>query len=213
MTKQQIEKLADLLPPFAAKLYLDMIPEFQEGYASYVYQTQKEDTQNRRIKQLTKSFARLLDTPSFYVMPLSVQVGKQLLRNEEITCHSLSSVEAIQAFEAAVEDEKEVLQLLRNGSRLALLVLEEANETVHMDLGILTKVEQKVISPAMLTAIEEYLLATTEGNALQLTVTVEQGAARTFYQAHGFHQKADDLVFKPTDGKLICQMVKDLFKA
>lgn len=90
-------------------------------------------------------------------MPLSVQVGKQLLRNEEIACHSLSSVEAIQAFEAAVEDEKEVLQLLRNGSRLALLVLEEANETVHMDLGILTKVEQKVISPAMLTAIEEYL--------------------------------------------------------
>lgn len=49
MTKQQIEKLADLLPPFAAKLYLDMIPEFQEGYASYVYQTQIEDTQNRRI--------------------------------------------------------------------------------------------------------------------------------------------------------------------
>lgn len=39
-------------------------------------------------------------------MPLSVQVGKQLLRNEEIACHSLSSVEAIQAFEAAVEDEK-----------------------------------------------------------------------------------------------------------
>ncbi|SUO71610.1 Uncharacterised protein [Streptococcus pyogenes] len=74
-------------------------------------------------------------------------------------------------------------------------MLEEANETVHMDLGILTKVEQKVISPAMLTAIEEYLLATTEGNALQLTVTVEQGAARTFYQAHGFHQKADDLGF------------------
>ncbi|MGP6388655.1 hypothetical protein [Streptococcus dysgalactiae] len=213
MTKQQIEKLADLLSPFAAKLYLDMIPEFQEGYASYVYQTQKEDTQKRRIKQLTKSFARLLDTPSFYVMPLSAQVGRQLLRDEEIACHSLSSVGAIQAFEAAVEDEKEVLQLLRNGSRLALLVLEEANETVHMDLGILTKVEQKVISPAMLTAIEEHLLAATERNALQLTITVEQGAARTFYQAHGFHQKADDLVFKPTDDKLICQMVKDLFKA
>lgn len=153
MTKQQIEKLADLLPPFAAKLYLDMIPEFQEGYVSYVYQTQKEDTQNRRIKQLTKSFARLLDTPSFYVMPLSAQVVRQLLRDEEIACHSLSSVGAIQAFEAAVEDEKEVLQLLRNGSRLALLVLEEANEIVHMDLGILTKGEQKVISPAMLTAI------------------------------------------------------------
>lgn len=122
-------------------------------------------------------------------MPLSVQVGKQLLRNEEIACHSLSSVEAIQAFEAAVEDEKEVLQLLRNGSRLALLVLEEANETVHMDLGILTKVEQKVISPAMLTAIEEYLLATTEGNALQLTVTVEQGAARTFTKLMAFTRR------------------------
>lgn len=213
MTKQQIEKLADLLPPFAAKLYLDMIPEFQDGYASYVYQTPKEDIQNRRIKQLIKSFARLLDTPSFYVMPLSTQVGRQLLRDEEIACHSLSSVGAIQTFEAAVEDEKEVLQLLRNGSRLALLVLEKSNETVHMDLVILTKAEQKVISPAMLTTIEEHLLAATKGNALQLTVTVEQGAARIFYQAHGFYQKVDDLAFKSTDGKLICQLVKDLFKA
>ncbi|EHI69490.1 hypothetical protein ACVRY7_02195 [Streptococcus ictaluri] len=53
--KDSIQKVAKELGPEAGRFYQNMIEDFQKGYADYVFQTDKIETQARRLKHLGKS--------------------------------------------------------------------------------------------------------------------------------------------------------------
>ncbi|HEQ9329213.1 TPA: hypothetical protein VIN20_000562 [Streptococcus pyogenes] len=208
MTKQQIEKLADLLPPFAATLYLDMIPEFQEGYASYVYQTPKQDIQKRRIKQLTKNFERLLDTPSFYVMPVTRKTAEQLLADKGLAYHLLSTVAANQVFAAAVNEDQTLFQVLRNGARVAFVILQEKGEFLEMTLGILETVTENEVPAAIVEAVQTYLLVDMQEKLPSLRIMVSQESSKLFYQEQGFVLLAKGCKPGNENDSDVCQLVK-----
>ncbi|MGG6798566.1 UNVERIFIED_CONTAM: hypothetical protein KB570_00050 [Streptococcus canis] len=213
MTKQMIADLANGLPPLAAQLYLDMIPEYQEGYASYVYQTPKEDTQKRRIKQLSKNFGRLRDTPSFYVMPMVREIAEQLLADRGETYHPLSTVAANQVLAAAVNNHKTIFQVLRNGSRVAFVILQKKGEFLEMTLGILSQGKEAELPAAIVGAVQKYILADMQEKLLPLSVLVSRESSKLFYQEQGFVLLAKGCESGNEGHSVACQLVKYLSKS
>lgn len=67
----QVTALSQAFSEVARRFYDQMLPEYQTGYAAYVYQTQLLDRQRRRIKNLERLFARWWQEPSFYLQPLA----------------------------------------------------------------------------------------------------------------------------------------------
>ena len=68
-------RVGDLLREFPEDvqfIFQEMIPVYQRGYADYVYKTDKADVQQRRIKNLAKSFRRM---DYFYIMPLDQELA------------------------------------------------------------------------------------------------------------------------------------------
>lgn len=67
----KVKALSQAFSEEASYFYGQMLPEYQTGYAAYVYQTDLADWQRRRIKNLERLLYRWRQEPSFYLQPLA----------------------------------------------------------------------------------------------------------------------------------------------
>lgn len=107
-----------------------MIPEYKEGYLNYVFQTDKEDIQKRRIKNLAKNFRRLEGNPYFYVMPMSQHSALDIIENWKFQKpFNLYNVADNLKLEEQIknEDQREgkYFQVIRNGALFGWTSLEK----------------------------------------------------------------------------------------
>ncbi len=75
LENNRLNDLLNRFPEDVQIIFKEMIQAYQLGYVDYVYQTDKVDVQNRRIKNLIKSFRRM---DYFYVMPLSQDLALEI---------------------------------------------------------------------------------------------------------------------------------------
>lgn len=142
-------------------LFTEMIPEFQEGYLSYVFQTEKKDIQKRRIKNINKSFHRLLKEPSFYLMPLSQDSAQQIAND----WHYQPPFDFYD-MTADCEDYEEILsadkrghhyfQVLRNGVLFGFAAFFKRHDQLEIALGMKPDFVGKGYGRAFFQAIEDY---------------------------------------------------------
>lgn len=113
MTKQ--EQLLAYFSEQVGRLYSQMIPSYREGYANYVFQTDKPDIQRRRLKNLEKIFKTSLDKPNYWTSPLTEEVATLL----------------------GIEVGQEAMQILKNGSPLACFgLIDEGDKVMVRAYGV-----------------------------------------------------------------------------
>lgn len=154
----------------AKTVFLAMIREFQEGYMAYVYQTSNPDTQKRRLRQLDKTFRRLLDQPGFYVQALSserLDLAQAGLGSSFYDFTNLSSY----------------LELLVNGAFAGFCKIRSGESCLELELVL--SVEQ--VNPAwvqgLLIALEHHIRANYDEKQLRLSLPYLEPS---LYQACGY---------------------------
>ncbi|WP_331274780.1 hypothetical protein [Streptococcus equi] len=139
MIKHRVDRIASQLDELTQKLYLTMIPEYQEGYANYIYQTDQPDVQRRRIKHINKTFHRLLSESSFYLMPMT-QHSAEIIAHDWIyspayECYSMTAdPEDYQSILSPKARGEHYFQVLRNGVLLALPAFLNRNQSLRLVL-------------------------------------------------------------------------------
>ncbi|MDQ8758669.1 hypothetical protein [Streptococcus ruminantium] len=75
LENNRLNELILRFPEDVQLIFKNMISSYQLGYVDYVYQTDNNATQNRRIKNLIKNFRRM---DYFYIMPLQQDLALEI---------------------------------------------------------------------------------------------------------------------------------------
>lgn len=190
MTEKQKEFDEGLDSP-CRHLFSEMIPEFQEGYLSYVFQTEKKDIQKRRIKNINKSFHRLIKEPSFYLMPLSQESAEEIANK----WHYQPPYDFYD-MTADIEDYEEILsadkrgdhyfQVLRNGVLFGFAGFFEDNNSVEIALGMKPDYVGEGNGRVFFQAIEDYARAQFSATCHVLNVAECNHRAKQLYSQMGY---------------------------
>ncbi|MFC3928134.1 N-acetyltransferase family protein [Streptococcus caprae] len=186
----RIQVITDQLDEQAAAIYGDMIPEYQSGYADYVYQTDKPEIQSRRIKNLNKSFLRLLTEPYFYIQPLFQAAA------EEVASWSYPAPYDFYDMAHDAEDMAELLseenregryfQVIHNGAFHGFVNFEPNENDLEIGLGTNPKYVGQGLGRGFMEAIENHVKANFEQTELVLRVAQFNARAIHLYQECGY---------------------------
>lgn len=165
--------------PPVAQLFQAMIPSFQEGYAGYVYQTKNPDTQKRRIKQLEKTFKKLLVEPYYYLQELD-QTDTYYWKKE-------LQLELLDIRQEALSNsyrKKQELQIIRNGACIGLAVLGYLGNSVELSMDLQKSFLDQL--PVVYKHLEQELQKDSELTEVNLLLTAPQKDRQADYQGIGF---------------------------
>lgn len=191
MVKQRVDRIASQLDELTQKLYLTMVPEYQEGYANYVYQTDQPDVQRRRIKHMNKTFHRLLSEPSFYLMPMTQHSAKIIAHDWTCSlsyeCYSMTADSwDYQAFLSPQARGDHYFQVLRNGVLFGFASFFEQESELEIGLGMAPDAAYQEDGASFLSSIEAFASTTYPQETYVLNVASFNKGAQSLYQKMGY---------------------------
>ncbi|MGT2784067.1 GNAT family N-acetyltransferase [Streptococcus merionis] len=186
-----IQFLKDYFTPETRDLYSQMIPAYQQGYADYVFQTDKPDVQQRRLKNLEKSFQKLLREPSFYILPLgqteAEEIANDWLYEPPYDFYNLTNdPEDYEELLNPSKREGHYFQVLRNGAFLGFCGFFPQGHTIELGLGMNPNYTGQGLGESFYCAIETYIREHYECQTITLSVACFNKRAQTLYQNQGF---------------------------
>ncbi|HEK9991097.1 TPA: GNAT family N-acetyltransferase [Streptococcus equi subsp. zooepidemicus] len=191
MIKHRVDRIASQLDELTQKLYLTMIPEYQEGYANYVYQTDQPDVQRRRIKHINKTFHRLLSEPSFYLMPMTQHSAKIIAH--DWTCSLSYEYYSMTAdswdYQALLSPQvrgDHYFQVLRNGVLFGFASFFEQESELEIGLGMAPDAAYQEDGASFLSSIEAFASTTYPQETYVLNVASFNKGAQSLYQKMGY---------------------------
>ncbi|HEK9981698.1 acetyltransferase GNAT Family protein [Streptococcus equi subsp. zooepidemicus Sz35] len=191
MVKQRVDRIASQLDELTQKLYLTMVPEYQEGYANYVYQTDQPAVQRRRIKHMNKTFHRLLSEPSFYLMPMT-QHSAEIIAHDWIyspayECYSMTADSwDYQALLSPQARGDHYFQVLRNGVLFGFASFFEQESELEIGLGMVPDAAYQEDGASFLSSIEAFASTTYPQETYVLNVASFNKGAQSLYQKMGY---------------------------
>lgn len=191
MVKQRVDRIASQLDELTQKLYLTMVPEYQEGYANYVYQTDQPAVQRRRIKHMNKTFHRLLSEPSFYLMPMT-QHSAEIIAHDWIyspayECYSMTADSwDYQALLSPQARGDHYFQVLRNGVLFGFASFFEQESELEIGLGMAPDAAYQEDGASFLSSIEAFASTTYPQETYVLNVASFNKGAQSLYQKMGY---------------------------
>ncbi|HEK9983288.1 TPA: GNAT family N-acetyltransferase [Streptococcus equi subsp. zooepidemicus] len=191
MVKQRVDRIASQLDELTQKLYLTMVPEYQEGYANYVYQTDQPAVQRRRIKHMNKTFHRLLSEPSFYLMPMT-QHSAEIIAHDWIyspayECYSMTADSwDYQALLSPQARGDHYFQVLRNGVLFGFASFFEQESELEIGLGMASDVAYQEDGASFLSSIEAFASTTYPQKIYVLNIASFNKGAQSLCQKMGY---------------------------
>ncbi|HEL1204791.1 TPA: GNAT family N-acetyltransferase [Streptococcus equi subsp. zooepidemicus] len=191
MVKQRVDRIASQLDELTQKLYLTMVPEYQEGYANYVYQTDQPAVQRRRIKHMNKTFHRLLSEPSFYLMPMTQHSAKIIAHDWTCSlsyeCYSMTADSwDYQALLSPQARGDHYFQVLRNGVLFGFASFFEQESELEIGLGMAPDAAYQEDGASFLSSIEAFASTTYPQETYILNVASFNKGAQSLYQKMGY---------------------------
>ncbi|HEL1011282.1 TPA: GNAT family N-acetyltransferase [Streptococcus equi subsp. ruminatorum] len=191
MVKQRVDRIASQLDELTQKLYLTMVPEYQEGYANYVYQTDQPAVQRRRIKHMNKTFHRLLSEPSFYLMPMTQHSAKIIAHDWTCSlsyeCYSMTADSwDYQALLSPQARGDHYFQVLRNGVLFGFASFFEQESELDIGLGMAPDAAYQEDGASFLSSIEAFASTTYPQETYVLNVASFNKGAQSLYQKMGY---------------------------
>ncbi|HEK9073056.1 TPA: GNAT family N-acetyltransferase [Streptococcus equi subsp. zooepidemicus] len=191
MVKQRVDRIASQLDELTQKLYLTMVPEYQEGYANYVYQTDQPAVQQRRIKHMNKTFHRLLSEPSFYLMPMTQHSAKIIAHDWTCSlsyeCYSMTADSwDYQALLSPQARGDHYFQVLRNGVLFGFASFFEQESELEIGLGMAPDAAYQEDGASFLSSIEAFASTTYPQETYVLKVASFNKGAQSLYQKMGY---------------------------
>ncbi|HEL0021387.1 TPA: GNAT family N-acetyltransferase [Streptococcus equi subsp. zooepidemicus] len=191
MVKQRVDRIASQLDELTQKLYLTMVPEYQEGYANYVYQTDQPAVQRRRIKHMNKTFHRLLSEPSFYLMPMTQHSAKIIAH--DWTCSLSYEYYSMTAdswdYQALLSPQvrgDHYFQVLRNGVLFGFASFFEQESELEIGLGMAPDAAYQEDGASFLSSIEAFASTTYPQETYVLNVASFNKGAQSLCQKMGY---------------------------
>ena len=197
MTDERVQQLSDRFPKDVSEHYQQMIPAYQKGYADYVFQTDQEATQNRRIKQLAKTFRAYATKPYHYLQPLSPEDAMQVATDWQLPLEQ-------QGYLRKPNPAHTQLQVIKNGLFFGYCWFEQRDDALHLAFAMAPRFRGLGHGRAFYQAIEDYLRTDVSARQLILTLSQESAVALAFAETIGFHHS------EIKDGYII--MTKSLIK-
>lgn len=186
----RLNELISRFPEDVQVLFQDMIPAYQLGYVDYVYQTDKVDVQQRRIKNLAKTF-RCMDYYS--VMPLTQDLALEIANQW--------MYEPPYDFYNAVADPEDYAELIspeargdryfaviRNAGLLGYFTYEWSADVLTLGLGMKPERTGQGDGRAFYQVIEDYLIKECSPRKLSLAVATFNERAQRLYRAVGYRE-------------------------
>ncbi|MFI3634279.1 GNAT family N-acetyltransferase [Streptococcus parauberis] len=189
--KRQIEAVITALDPQASAYFKSIIPEYQNGYIDYIYQSDKADIQKRRLKYISKLFQIWQDNPWFYIMPMTQEsaeiIAKDWLYPAPYDFYNLA---------ADPEDYAEMIdpklrqnsyfQVIRNGILFGFASFEINDKELEIGLGMAPKWTGQSHGKDFLRTIEDYTKANYSCDTLVLNVAAFNSRAISLYTNSGY---------------------------
>ncbi|SQF05826.1 acetyltransferase GNAT Family [Streptococcus equi subsp. zooepidemicus] len=191
MVKQRVDRIASQLDELTQKLYLTMVPEYQEGYANYVYQTDQPAVQRRRIKHMNKTFHRLLSEPSFYLMPMTQHSAKIIAHDWTCSlsyeCYSMTADSwDYQALLSPQARGDHYFQVLRNGVLFGFASFFEQESELEIGLGMAPDAAYQEDGVSFLSSIEAFASTTYPQKIYVLNIASFNKGAQSLCQKMGY---------------------------
>ncbi|HEL0784482.1 TPA: GNAT family N-acetyltransferase [Streptococcus equi subsp. zooepidemicus] len=213
MVKQRVDRIASQLDELTQKLYLTMVPEYQEGYANYVYQTDQPAVQRRRIKHMNKTFHRLLSEPSFYLMPMT-QHSAEIIAHDWIyspayECYSMTADSwDYQALLSPQARGDHYFQVLRNGVLFGFASFFEQESELEIGLGMVPDAAYQEDGASFLSSIEAFASTTYPQETYVLNVASFNKGAQSLYQKMGYQPTSSFEQYTNGSNHAFVRMVK-----
>ncbi|HEL0654812.1 TPA: GNAT family N-acetyltransferase [Streptococcus equi subsp. zooepidemicus] len=213
MVKQRVDRIASQLDELTQKLYLTMVPEYQEGYANYVYQTDQPAVQRRRIKHMNKTFHRLLSEPSFYLMPMT-QHSAEIIAHDWIyspayDCYSMTADSwDYQALLSPQARGDHYFQVLRNGVLFGFASFFEQESELEIGLGMASDVAYQEDGASFLSSIEAFASTTYPQKIYVLNIASFNKGAQSLCQKMGYQPTSTFEQYTNGSNHVFVRMVK-----
>lgn len=189
--KRQIEAVITALDPQASAYFKSIIPEYQNGYIDYIYQSDKADIQKRRLKYISKLFQIWQDNPWYYIMPMTQEsaeiIAKDWLYPAPYDFYNLA---------ADPEDYAEMIdpklrqnsyfQVIRNGILFGFASFNQQGSELEIGLGMAPKWTGQSHGKDFLRTIEDYTKANYSCDTLVLNVAAFNSRAISLYTNSGY---------------------------
>ncbi|MBM7643303.1 GNAT family N-acetyltransferase [Streptococcus loxodontisalivarius] len=191
LENKKLEELILRFPEDVQEIFSQMIISYQLGYVDYVYQTDDVSIQNRRIKNLVKSFRRM---DYFYVMPLSQDLALDVI-NQWAYPKEFSSFEINHKhpnYSQFISEEARgdsYLAIIRNGAHIGYAYFV-AQPDGDIDLTFALKPNRmgKGLGVAFYQSIEDYLKTNHQAKRLLLELSLDNSRALRLMEKLGYER-------------------------
>lgn len=191
MPNDRIERLQQELSEEVRPVFGDMIAEYQQSYADYVYGADKEITIRKRRKHLEKSFRKLLTEVYFYLTPMS-QATAEIIANDwkypqpydfyDMTADPEDYAELVS--QEARGDH--YFQVIRNGALVGFACFFENGAELEIGLGMKPELTGQGWGEDFFKAIEDFAREKYAIRKLVLNVASFNQRAQNLYTKMGF---------------------------
>lgn len=189
--KRQIEAVITALDPQSSAYFKSIIPEYQNGYVDYIFQSDKADIQKRRLKYISKLFQIWQDKPWYYIMPMS-QHSAEVIATE----WQYDPPYDFYNFNADPDDYTEIItpesrkdnyfQVIRNGVLFGFASFEMKDKELEIGLGMAPKWTGQSHGKEFLKTIEDYAKANYPCQTFVLNVGDFNSRAISLYTNSGY---------------------------
>lgn len=188
LENNRLNDLLNRFPEDVQIIFKEMIQAYQLGYVDYVYQTDKVDVQNRRIKNLIKSFRRM---DYFYVMPLSQDLALEIATQWRYDVpydfyNAAADPEDYAELVSAEARADRYFAVIRNGALMGYFCFEKTNEGLELGLGMKPSYTGQGNGRAFYKTIEDYLKENLSPKKIRLAVAAFNERAQALYRAVGY---------------------------
>lgn len=185
MINERIQSLIDRFPDDVSAHYQQMVPSYQKGYADYVFQTDKLDIQNRRLKQLSKNFRSYVDKPYHYIQPLSPEDAQEIVDKWNPTPEQARAI-------LTISEKRPYFQVIKNGWFFGYCCFEEIGGILQVDFGMNPAYMGGGNGRAFYQAIEDYTISHFEPSKLCIDFLCDDERALAFAGKIGYAQMHSD---------------------
>ncbi|MGT2802002.1 GNAT family N-acetyltransferase [Streptococcus henryi] len=194
-TKDRILLLRDALTDETRAIYLSMLPEYQQSYADYVYSADKEITINKRIKNLEKSFGKLLTEVYYYLTPMTQTTAEEIANTwkyqppydfYDMTADPEDYAELISSQARG----HHYFQVIRNGALVGFASFFENGAELTVGLGMKPDYVGQGWGRPFFQAIEDFAREKYSFQKLVLEVAAFNQRAQKLYHNMGFEAQA-----------------------
>lgn len=191
LENNRLNELILRFPEDVQLIFKNMISSYQLGYVDYVYQTDNNATQNRRIKNLIKNFRRM---DYFYIMPLqqdlALEIANQWRYEAPYDVYNVSAnPEAYAELISPEARENRFFAVIRNAALMGYFRLELVGSCLEIGLGMKPSLTGQGNGRAFYQAIEDYLKEQYAPDSICLAVAKFNQRAQALYRAVGFVEK------------------------